>query len=72
MARATTLIKPIGRIKLGDVLRMLINDGVLEKTQAEKLYKDRRLDSSNLHPLVVIGEQKWKSLKLPHNSFTLE
>lgn len=50
MSKATTLIKPIGRIKLGDVLRMLINDGVLEKAQAEKLYKDRRLDSSNLHP----------------------
>lgn len=72
MSKATTLIKPIGRIKLGDVLRMLINDGVLEKAQAEKLYKDRRLDSSNLHPLVVIGEQKWKSFKPPHNAITLE
>ena len=72
MGKATSLIKPVGRIKLGDVLRMLINDGVLEKTQAEKLYKDRRLDSSNLHPLVVIGEQKWKSLKPPHNTVTLE
>jgi general secretion pathway protein E len=72
MVRATTLIKPIGRIILGDVLRMLINDGVLEKAQAEKLYKDRRLDSSNLHPLVVIGEQKWKSFKPPHNAITLE
>lgn len=63
--------KPVGRINLADALRMLINDEVLDKTQAEKLYKDRKLDSSNLHPLVVIGEQKWKHLKPPHNSLTV-
>lgn len=61
-----------GRITLAQVLRMLIEDGVLDKIQAEKLYKDRKLDSSNLHPLVVIGEQKWKSLKSPHNILTIE
>lgn len=63
--------KPAGRINLADALRMLINDGVLDKVQAEKLYKDRKLDSSNLHPLVVIGEQKWKNLKSPHNTLTV-
>jgi len=50
----------------------LVNDGILDKEQAEKLYKDRKLDSSNLHPLVVIGEQKWKSLNTPHNAITVE
>lgn len=72
MSKATTLTKPTGRMTLGDVLRMLVNDGILEKTQAEKLYKDRKLDSSNLHPLIVIGEQKWKNLKTPHNAITVE
>ncbi len=52
---------PTGRLTLGDVLRMLVNDGMIDKIQAEKLYKDRKLDSSNLHPLVVIGEQKWNT-----------
>lgn len=61
-----------GPLTLGDTLRMLVNDGLIEKTQAEKLYKDRKLDSSNLHPLVVIGEQKWKSLVPPHKSLTVE
>jgi general secretion pathway protein E len=51
---------------------MLINDGIIDKAQAEKLYKDRRLDSSNLHPLVVIGEQKWKNLNAPNNSLNIE
>lgn len=72
MSKATTLTRPTGRLTLGDVLRMLVNAGVIDKTQAEKLYKDRKLDSSNLHPLVVIGEQKWKNLKTPHNALTVE
>jgi general secretion pathway protein E len=72
MNKATTFIRPNGRVTLGDTLRMLINDGIIDKAQAEKLYKDRRLDTSNLHPLVVIGEQKWKNLKSPHNALTVE
>lgn len=72
MNKPATLSNPTGRLTLGDVLRMLVNDGMLDKTQAEKLYNDRRLDSSNLHPLVVIGEQKWKSLKPPYKAITVE
>ncbi len=66
MNKITAPINPTGRLTLGDVLRMLVNDGMVDKIQAEKLYKDRKLDSSNLHPLVIIGEQKWKSLAPPH------
>ena len=58
MNKPDTLDNPNGRLTLRDVLRMLINDGMLDKIQAEKLYKDRKLDSSNLHPLVVALEQK--------------
>ncbi|MDP2153963.1 MAG: GspE/PulE family protein [Methylotenera sp.] len=72
MSKATLSVKPSGRLTLGDALRILVNDGILDKVQAEKLYKDRKLDSSNLHPLVVIGEQKWKNLNTPHNAITVE
>ncbi|HSI37978.1 MAG TPA: GspE/PulE family protein [Methylotenera sp.] len=72
MSKVATLSNPNGRLTLGDALRMLVNDGVVDKIQAEKLYKDRKLDSSNLHPLVVIGEQKWKSLKAPNKAITIE
>lgn len=72
MSKAATLSNPTGRLTLGDVLRMLVNDGLVDKTHAERLYKDRKLDSSNLHPLVVVGEQKWKSLKAPHKAITVE
>ncbi|NOS95945.1 MAG: type II/IV secretion system protein [Methylotenera sp.] len=72
MSKPDIPTKSSGRFSLGDALRMLVNDGMLDKVQAEKLYKDRKLDSSNLHPLVVIGEQKWKNLKSPHNAITVE
>ena len=72
MSKPTILSNPSGRLSLGDTLRMLVSDGIVDKAHAEKLYKDRKLDSSNLHPLVVIGEQKWKSLKAPQKSITVE
>jgi general secretion pathway protein E len=69
---AATIHPSQGPLTLGDTLRMLVNDSHIDKTQAEKLYKDRKLDSSNLHPLVVIAEQKWKSLVPPHKPLTVE
>jgi len=72
MNKPATLTNPTGRLTLGDVLRMLVNDGLVDKVQAEKLYKDRKLDTSKLHPLVVIAEQKWASLKSPGKQLTVE
>jgi general secretion pathway protein E len=72
MSKPTTLSNPNGRLSLGDTLRMLVSDGIVDKTHAEKLYKDRKLDSSNMHPLVVVGEQKWKSLRAPNKAITVE
>ncbi|MDP2247408.1 MAG: type II/IV secretion system protein, partial [Nitrosomonadales bacterium] len=72
MAKPNVISKLEGRLTLGDVLRMLVNDGIVEKNQAEQLYKDRKLDRSNLHPLVVIGEQKWKNLTAQNKPLTVE
>ncbi|HWT28658.1 MAG TPA: GspE/PulE family protein [Methylophilaceae bacterium] len=73
MSKSATIAKPAeGRLTLGDVLRMLVNDGIVEKDQAERLYKDRKLDSSNLHPLIIIAEQKWKDLRTPGKLLTSE
>ena len=72
MSKVAGIAKAKGKLHLGDVLRMLVNDGRLDKSQAEKLYKDRKLDSSNLHPIVVIGEQKWKDLRSPHRVLSVD
>ena len=61
-----------GKLNLGDVLRMLVSEGMIDKAQAERLFNDRKLDSSNLHPLVVIGEQKWKNLRAPLTNLTVD
>jgi len=66
MTKAPNIVKSIPKLNLGSLLHMLINDGRIDKAHAEKLYNDRKLDSTNLHPLVVIGEQKWKDLHPPH------
>ncbi|MDG1097120.1 MAG: hypothetical protein P8N23_05835 [Methylophilaceae bacterium] len=41
---------------------MLVNAGKVSKVQAKTLYKDRKLDSSNLHPIIIVAEQKWQDL----------
>lgn len=64
--------KVTSKLTLGEVLRMLVNDGRINKEHAEKLYKDRKKDSSNLHPIVIIADQKWKDLKSPHKVFSVE
>ena len=61
-----------GRLNLAETLRMLVNDGMVHKLQAEQLFKDRRLDSSDTHPLSIISEQKWKNLQPPHKTLSLE
>ncbi len=47
------------KLNLGDLLRMLVNSSKLNKADAEKLYKDRKLDSSKLSPIVG-GARKGK------------
>ncbi len=66
MIKTASIAKSKSKLSLGDMLRMLVNDARLDKVHAEKLFSDRKLDSSNLHPIIIIGEQKWKDLQTPH------
>ena len=59
-------------MNLGDFLRILVNAGKIDKAKAEKLYKDRKLDSSNLHPIIIIGEQKWQDAHAPEKVMNAE
>jgi len=72
MVKTSSIPHTKSKLHLGDVLRMLVSDGKLDKVDAEKLYKDRKLDSSNLHPVVIIGEQKWKDLQTPHKVMNVD
>ena len=50
------------KLTLAEFLRMLVSAGKIDKSQAETLYKDRKLDTSNLHPIIIVAEQKWGDL----------
>lgn len=60
------------RISLVEVLDMLVADGMLDAAVAESLKVGRRLHGDKLHPLIVIAEQKWRSLRPPQKSLSLD
>ncbi|MDA0189104.1 MAG: GspE/PulE family protein [Proteobacteria bacterium] len=63
---------PEHRLTLPEVLGMLVADGMVERGEADALIADSRLRRIEAHPLVVIADQKWKSLLPPHRPLTLE
>jgi general secretion pathway protein E len=66
-ARATTSDK---RLRLDDILKLMVADGLVAAGDAEKLAKTRTLRFE--HPLEAIADQKWKSAVPPHRMMTLE
>ncbi len=60
------------KITLGEILRFLVQDGMVPKAEAERLYQDHKNSHSSVHPLVILGEQKWKSLRSPNKPLTVE
>jgi general secretion pathway protein E len=60
------------KLTVGEVLRYLVQDGMVLKEEAERLYQDHKQNRSSLHPLVIVGEQKWKNLKPPHKPLSVE
>ena len=63
---------PEHKLKLTEVLDMMIVDGMVGKTEAETLIAERRLHRQDAHPLTVISDKHWKSQKSPHRILTLD
>ena len=66
-ARATATDK---RLRLDDILKLMVADGLLPAAEAEKLARARvhRFE----HPLEFLAEQKLRAPKPPHKPLTLE
>jgi general secretion pathway protein E len=68
--------KPLGTaeqpLQLTDVLTALAEDGLVGRTDAEVLLKERRYYRGHDHPLVIVADQKWKSASPPHRSLDLD
>ena len=60
------------KLTLGELLHWLAQDGMVSAVEAEKLARNRKADHSNLHPLVIISEQKWRSLLPPAKPLSVE
>ncbi|HZX32280.1 MAG TPA: GspE/PulE family protein [Rhodocyclaceae bacterium] len=63
---------PDHRLTLPEVLDMLVADGLVPQADADALRAERRLHGGNIHPFVVIGDQKWRSLESPSRLLTQE
>jgi general secretion pathway protein E len=60
------------RLTLPEVVDALVADGFIPKGVGEAFKKERRYFRGDIHPLVVIADQKWKAHAEPHKALTLE
>ncbi|MGZ8197497.1 MAG: GspE/PulE family protein [Burkholderiales bacterium] len=70
---AETLVQTESRpLTLHNVLQDMIADGLVSKEAADQLETNRRHTRSEVHPLVVVADQKWKDPRNPRKLLHLE
>jgi general secretion pathway protein E len=60
------------RLTLAEVLDGLAADGMVPQAEAEQLRATHARHHSELHPLVIVAERKWRSGQPPHKLLHLE
>jgi len=60
------------RLELAQVLADLVTDNLVTKDLADQLAKDRHFARGDVHPLVVIADQKWKDPRQSRKLLNLE
>ena len=60
------------KVGLQQLLTDLVADQLVPKEAADKLFSDRRFSRSEVHPLVVVADQKWKDPRQPKKLLHLE
>ena len=60
------------RLSLDTVVADLISDGLVPPEVGEKLQRDRRLARGDVHPLVVVADQKWRDPRNPKKTLHIE
>ena len=58
------------RIRLEDILKLMVADGLVGRADAERVARVRTRQYD--HPLALVAAQHWKSAKAPHAAMTLE
>ena len=60
------------RLTLPEVVDALVADGLVEADEAGRFKQERRYYKGDVHPLIVVAEQRWKSLQPPHRVLDLD
>ena len=63
---------PDHKLTLSEVMVLLVADGMVVAEEADKLIAARRNIRAEQHPLVIIGEQKWRNLVGNQKTLSLE
>jgi general secretion pathway protein E len=71
-AEHSSKVMPDHRLTVKEVLALLVSDGMVIKGEADELVAETRLKRISSHPLAIIAEKKWKSLKAPFRVLTLD
>ena len=58
------------RLRLDDILKLMVADGLVGRAEADKLARARTRQYN--HPLELVAAQHWKSAKAPGRALTLE
>ncbi|HVF65206.1 MAG TPA: ATPase, T2SS/T4P/T4SS family [Casimicrobiaceae bacterium] len=58
------------RLRLEDILKLMVSEGMVAPAEADRVAKSRTQRFE--HPLELIADQRWKSAKPPHQTLTLE
>jgi general secretion pathway protein E len=68
---AEAVQQPDRRLALAEVVDALLADGLVAADIAEKFKQERRYFRGDMHPLLVIAEQRWKTPQPPHHVLDL-
>ncbi len=60
------------RLTLPEVVDALVADGLVDAEEAARFKQERRYYKSEVHPLIAIAEQRWKSAQSPHRVLDLD
>jgi general secretion pathway protein E len=73
MAAVTPAPKTDRKLQLREVLDWMVEDGLVAAEPATKLAQDSRvMRGGTRHPVIVISEQRWRSLKAPQPLLTAD
>ena len=73
MATAKAAARQADRpLDLARVLADLAADGLVSQEAADQLTRDRRFARGDVHPLVVVADQKWKDPRQPRKTLSVE